>query len=126
MTDEQFEQYIREGIKALPLWVQQKLDNVAFLVADRPSKKQIEENDLEDEALLFGLYEGTPLTLRGDESILLPDTITLFKNVVFEIYDTEKDIRECIRNTVWHEVAHYLGRDEEWVEAEEIRRGKTL
>jgi predicted Zn-dependent protease with MMP-like domain len=122
--DDVFARYVEEGIDALPEWVRRELTNVAFLVEDEPSVRQREENGLGEEDTLFGLYEGVPLSERGNESPLLPDIITVFKKPILEEYKNEEDIRECVRNTIWHEVAHYFGHDEDWVEREERRRGK--
>ncbi len=126
MTDEQFKSLVEEGISALPPWVHDELTNVVFLVADVPNDRQRIENDLGAHDVLFGLYEGVPLTERGDESPLLPDIITVFKDSILSTYTTEEEIRACVHNTVWHEVAHYFGHDEAWVREEEIRRGKLL
>lgn len=126
MTDKQFEILVEHGIGTLPSWVQEKIENVAFIVADEPSEEQREENEVGDEETLFGLYEGVPLTLRGEAPVELPDRITIFKKPILETYDSEGDIRACVANTIWHEVAHYFGHDEEWVEEEEKKRGKLL
>lgn len=126
MTDEQFHSYVREGIDALPEWVKEKLQNVAFLVAERPSKAQRIAHELGHDETLFGLYEGVPLAERGNASTLMPDMITIFKEPILATYADEKDVRTCVMNTVWHEVAHYFGYGEEWVEEEEHKRGKLL
>jgi predicted Zn-dependent protease with MMP-like domain len=126
MTEAEFRQHVENGIKALPEWVQRDLTNVVFLVEDEPTARQRTENGLEDEETLFGLYEGVPLSERGNESPLLPDVITIFRKPILEAYEREEDIQACIHNTVWHEVAHYFGHDEEWVAKEEIRRGRIV
>lgn len=125
-TDKQFEIIIEEGIGSLPAWVQEKIVNVAFLVADEPSKEQREEHNLGEEDTLFGLYEGVPLTERGEVPPEMPDRITIFKKPILETYSDPVEIRTCVENTIWHEVAHYFGHDEEWVEEEEKKRGKLL
>ncbi len=124
MTDDAFSKLVESGINALPAWVQEKLVNVVFLVYDVPTQKQVVEHDLTSSDLLFGLYEGVPLSERGDDTPIFPDTITLFKNAILEAYTDPTDIRECVHNTIWHEVAHFLGHDEEWVALEEVKRGK--
>lgn len=126
MSEEQFESYVREGIEALPVWVREKLVNVMFLVRDVPSKRQRLENNLHASETLFGVYEGVPLSERGIDPPLLPDTITIFKQPIIAAYEEPEDVRTCIHNTIWHEVAHYFGHDEEWVAEEEMRRGKIL
>jgi predicted Zn-dependent protease with MMP-like domain len=125
MTDDEFRKHVDEGVKALPPWVQEELQNVLFLVEDESRGVETTESEPGEQEVLFGLYEGVPRSERGNESILLPDIITIFKNPILETYTAEHDIVACIHNTVWHEVAHYFGHGEEWVEEEEIRRGKT-
>ena len=126
MTDEDFEKLVALGIATLPEWVKEKIVNVAFLIEDEPTPTQRREHSLAHEESLFGLYEGVPQSERGDEAIILPDTITIFKKPILETYTREEDIRSCIENTIWHEVAHYFGYGEEWVVAEEQKRGKVL
>lgn len=125
ISREQFEAYIEEGIASLPDWVKEKLDNVAFLLEDAPEQEQYAELGLEENGLLFGLYEGVPLTERSvNDGVRFPDTITLFKDHICAAYEEPEDVRACVVNTIWHEVAHYFGHDEEWIEREERRRGK--
>lgn len=126
MTHEEFETLVNDGVAALPLWVREQVVNVAFLVKDEPSRAERKEHGLRSDETLFGLYNGVPLIERGDAAVLMPDTITIFKKPILETYDKPDDIRACIENTIWHEVAHYFGHDETWVEAEERRRGKEL
>ena len=55
---------------SLPAWVHDTLDNVEILIDDEPPSGQRN---------LLGLYEGIPLTVRGDNYTgVLPDKITLF------------------------------------------------
>lgn len=126
MTDHEFEKLVVEGIDTLPSWVHEKLVNVAFVIEDEPTAEQREEHNLHDGEVLFGLYEGVPLTDRSVEDFLMPDKITIFKNPILATYSRGEDIRICVHNTIWHEVAHYFGHDEDWVAKEEERRGKTL
>jgi predicted Zn-dependent protease with MMP-like domain len=94
-------------------------------VRKQPSKQQRKDHQLKKDDLLFGLYEGVPLPDRGVEAPLMPDIITIFQESILETYASEAEIKECINNTLWHEIAHYFGYDEPWVEREEARRGKT-
>ncbi len=126
MNRAQFETYVAEAIDALPDWVKGKLNNVAFLLSDAPTRTQREENDLGENDTLFGLYEGVPQSERGDTEVLIPDRITIFMEPILDVYKREGDVRECVKNTIWHEVAHHFGHGEEWVEEEELKRGKVL
>lgn len=127
MSDEDFLKLVDAGIDALREDVKQRMKNVAIVIADEPTQQQREENELEEGATLFGLYEGIPQTERGVEDFLsLPDKITIFKNPILEAYSNADDIAACVANTVWHEVAHHFGMEEDEVEAEEVKRGKVL
>lgn len=126
MTDEQFESLVDECVDELPQWVREKMINVAIVVRKHPSKAQRKEHALEPDETLFGLYEGVPLPERGVEAPLMPDIITIFQEPILEAYDSEADIKTCISNTLWHELAHYFGYDEPWVEREEKRRGREV
>ena len=126
MTDDEFELLIERGIKDIQPELRALMNNVAIVIADVPTEEQSATHKEEGgENALLGLYEGTPLPDRGVEGVLFPDKITIFKNTILAKYKTEEDIAECVSNTVWHEVAHHFGYDEEWIEAEETRRGKT-
>ena len=59
---------------------------------------------------LAGLYEGVPLTRRDSGyQMVLPDRITLFRSVLRNGAHSEGDVRERVRHTVIHEVAHFFG-----------------
>lgn len=127
MTDEEFLQLVDAGIDALRADVKERMKNVAIVIADEPSEDQRRENNIGPDDVLFGLYEGIPQTERGVEDFFsLPDKITIFKNAVLTTYSDPSDIATCVANTVWHEVAHHFGMDEDEVEEEEIKRGKLL
>ncbi len=114
------------GVAALGERVHERLKNVAIVVKDYPSREQREDMGIAPDEVLFGLYEGVPQTERGIDAPLLPDVITVFKEPILAAYSDPHDIAICVANTVWHEVAHHFGRDEEWVAEEERRRGKEL
>lgn len=126
MSDEEFERAVESGINELPEWVIHKFENLVFFVKDDVSQAQRKENELNEDDTLFGLYEGVPLSERGNTRPSIPDTITIFKNPILSACNGEVEIRRCISNTLWHEVAHYFGHDEEWVRTEEKRRGKSM
>lgn len=114
MTREEFEQLVEEEFeKAIPEKFRGKIKNVAFLVEDNHPE-------------LLGLYNGIPMPMRGDwygMGATLPDTITLFqKPIENEASQHDEPIRKVIRETIWHEVAHHFGMDEEEVQNREDGR----
>jgi predicted Zn-dependent protease with MMP-like domain len=120
MSDEEFERLVAEGVLAIPERFRARLDNVAILIADRPTKDQLSGSGNEEGEELLGLYEGVPLTERGVEYASLPDRITIFKEATLAEAEGDPDrVRAVVRETVWHEVAHYFGYDDDAVEARE-------
>lgn len=127
MSDDEFLQLVDAGVAALGPVVHERMQNVAVVIADVPTAEQLGAQGLSPDEPLFGLYEGVPLTERGlVDDLLLPDKITIFKEPILAAYSDPADIATCVANTVWHEVAHHFGMEEDEVEAEEIRRGKLL
>jgi predicted Zn-dependent protease with MMP-like domain len=102
----------------LPDEFRDQLRNVEIVVQKRPSKRQLREMELdEDDEVLYGLYEGIPLPDRSAfDPPLLPDKITLFFEPLVEDFPDPDDLREQIRLTVIHEIAHYFGMDDEEIE----------
>jgi len=123
-----FKQIVSEGIAVIPLKFLKKLSNVAIVIEKRPTPAQAKILHLRQGLILFGLYEGVPQTRRGPGySGVLPDKITIFQESIEAVGRDEKDIKKIVRNTVWHEVAHYFGMDEVKVrEAEARRRERSL
>lgn len=111
VSNEEFEKIVGDGIDAIPELYQKHLDNVAFIVEDEPSSVQMKQLGLHCDSLLFGLYEGTPLPGRNGTTKLLPDKITIFKKPLEYISRDIAELREQVRHTIWHEVAHYYGLD---------------
>lgn len=115
MDREKFEELVRQGIEAIPQRFLKKLDNVDIVIEDEPTEEQMRELKLGKGAKLFGLYQGVPQTKRGHYSWVLPDKITIFKKPIEEVTLSEKEIREKVKETVWHEIAHHFGLNEERV-----------
>jgi predicted Zn-dependent protease with MMP-like domain len=109
IQDEEFDKLIGEGIDAIPEIYKKHLQNVAFIIEDDPSSEQRIKLNLYPNETLFGLYEGVPLPQRGGATKLLPDKITIFKNPAIAVSSSIEELREHIRHTIWHEVAHYYG-----------------
>jgi predicted Zn-dependent protease with MMP-like domain len=105
-------------IDRLPREFRDQLRNVEFVVEDRPSRDLLLSEELDPEAdTIYGLYQGIPLPERSSlDPPLLPDKITIFAEPLLEDFPDLDDLREEIRLTVLHEIAHYFGMDEEELE----------
>lgn len=111
LSDEQFQKLIDTALGELPKTHVDSLQNVAILFADEPSPEQREKLKLLPYQSLYGLYEGVPLAFRQGQTHLLPDKITLFKLPIVASARTEAELKEQIKHTLWHEIAHYYGLD---------------
>jgi predicted Zn-dependent protease with MMP-like domain len=110
LSDEEFDGLITRAMDELPQKYIEGLDNVAIVYADEPTEEQKVKMKLDNQHLLLGLYEGIPLTQRGNNyTFVLPDKITLFKNQILATVRDEAELFERIKRTLWHEIAHYYG-----------------
>jgi len=126
MDHKEFEKIVKEGIKAIPKRFLEKLDNIDIVIEDEPNSWQLRKLKTRKGFLIFGLYEGVPKTKRGSYGMVLPDKITIFKKPIEKIAQTEKEIREIVKNTIWHEIAHHFGFSEEEVRRAESKKRRTV
>jgi len=122
MTEEKFEKLVKKGIKAIPKRFLEKLDNVDICIEEEPTPYQLRKLKTKKGFLIFGLYEGIPKTKRQVYSQVLPDKITIFRKPIERIARSENQIKEIVKNTVWHEIAHHFGMNEKEVRTAEKRR----
>jgi predicted Zn-dependent protease with MMP-like domain len=110
LSDEEFDRLISKAMDELPQKYIEGLENVAIVQADDPTEEQKIKMKLDNQHLLLGLYEGIPLTQRGNNyTFVLPDKITLFKHAILAVSHDESSLFEQIKRTLWHEIAHYYG-----------------
>lgn len=111
VSDEEFQRLIDQALTELPGEHVKNIENIAILYEDRPTAEQREKLQLRHDQTLLGLYEGTPLPQRQGMTRLLPDKITLFKEPLSYQAGTLDGLKEEIKHTLWHEIAHYYGLD---------------
>lgn len=100
-----FEALVIDELDQLPDDMVDGLENVVFVVEDRP-----EDGTLD----LLGLYDGLALTERTQYGMgELPDRIVLFREPHLVQCDTETELRDEIHTTLVHEIAHFYGLDDE-------------
>ena len=117
MERKQFEHLVNEAIRELPQEFREKLQNVAIIVEDYPSEELLERMEVPEDETLFGLYEGVPLPERGYfDRPLFPDRVFLFQGAIEDACDSEEEIREEIKITLVHEIAHFFGMDDDYLE----------
>ena len=106
MSEQEFEDAVADGLDLLPEELARVMSNVVVLVEAEPPPG---EDDL------LGLYEGTPLTERGDwwAAGSLPDRITVFRGPTLRACGSRDEVVEEVAVTVVHEVAHHFGIDDD-------------
>ncbi len=104
-------------MQQLPPALSDRIDNVAVRIENHPTPAQLRRWDVPLGMMLLGFYEGVPLTDRtADYGLVPPDVIYVFQKAIEEICSTEDEIREQLRRTVWHEIAHHFGIDDDRLE----------
>lgn len=108
LNEEEFDAAVQDALMRLPRRMQRHIDNVVVFVAEEYEPEPWEDAGTE----LLGLYEGIPLTERGDEPWAMPDQITIFRGPLERRCSTRGELVEQITVTVVHEVAHFFGIDD--------------
>ncbi|MGB9592835.1 MAG: metallopeptidase family protein [Anaerolineae bacterium] len=110
MSPDTFDELVVQALESLPDEIREKLDNVAIMVEDYPTRAQLRAGGVGRGMLLFGLYEGVPLTGRtSGYNMVMPDRITLFRETILMACRSLDEVRQTIAHTVLHEIAHHFG-----------------
>ncbi len=100
-----FEELVINELDQLPDDMVEGLENVVFVVEDRP-----EDGSLD----LLGLYDGLALTDRTQYGMgELPDRIVVYREPHLAQCENEQELRDEIHTTLVHEIAHFYGIDDE-------------
>jgi predicted Zn-dependent protease with MMP-like domain len=112
-----FSELLDNAIRELPEEFRKKLENVAIIVEDYPSEELLERMEVPEGDTLFGLYEGVPLTERGHFDVpLMPDRIFIFQKEIEDACDSPEEIKDELKITLVHEIAHFFGLDDDYLE----------
>jgi predicted Zn-dependent protease with MMP-like domain len=102
-----FEQLVVEALDSLPEDIAAAMLNVEMVLEDEPPPSW------GGGGTLLGLYHGIPLTDRQHYTNAMPDKITIFRGPITRLARTPDRIREQVRRTVIHEIAHHFGIDDD-------------
>ena len=104
MSAQRFDELVSDALDLIPPELAAAIDNVVVLV----------ENRHPEEPELLGLYEGIALTERDTTYAgALPDTITIYRDALLDICDSDGDVVEEVAITVIHEIAHHFGIEDQ-------------
>jgi predicted Zn-dependent protease with MMP-like domain len=104
MAADEFERLVIDELDALPDDMVDGIENVAFLVEDRPADGSLS---------LLGEYDGIALTRRDRYGFgEMPDRIIVYREPLLSICSNESELRDQVHVTLVHEIAHYFGIDD--------------
>jgi len=114
MDSAEFEKLVAEALDSLPENIRKKMDNVEVVVEQGSPRGPY-----------LGLYQGVPKTAYGRGfGMVLPDKITIFQAPLERAAGSREELKEVVKNVVWHEVAHHFGFSEKGVRELEAKRRK--
>jgi len=98
-----FEDLVADALDAIPAEFQARLSNLGVVIEDGVGTGDT-----------LGLYHGIPQTERGgDYTGVLPDVITIYRRPIEARCGSEQELAREVRITVWHEIAHHFGIDDD-------------
>lgn len=103
MSLPRFEELVSDALDQVPSEFADAMDNVVVLV----------EEYNEESPDILGLYHGIALPDRNsDYGGVLPDRISIYREPILAVCDTEDDVIDEVAVTVVHEIAHHFGIDD--------------
>ena len=119
-TRRRFDDLLEQVLAELPPLVHELIDKVPLHVEDYPSADVMARTGARRRDQLCGLFTGIPITDRSiQHSGTLPDVVTIYREGILtaarDAYGRVRPerLREEIRITILHELAHYHGLDEQ-------------
>jgi len=117
LTPEGFEAVVAEAARELPPEFRRALDDLAVVIDPMPTAEIVGAPGSGHPPDILGLFVGAPLGLRASsDPSELPPTIYFFQRNLERASRTRRELREEIRTTLYHELGHALGFDEEGVD----------
>lgn len=119
-TRERFDSLFDEVLGEMPPLVHELIERVPLHLEDYPSHEVMARTGVRHREQLCGLYTGIPLTEKSIEhSATLPDVVTLYREGILASARNaggrigKEGLREQMRITLLHELAHHHGLDED-------------
>jgi len=105
MSELKFEQLVDQAVELIPAELGSLVQNCVL---------DIEPRAPGPDGDLLGVYDGIPLSERDSwYSGVLPDRIVIYRDAILDLCADEAEVVEQVRITVWHEVAHHFGIDDD-------------
>lgn len=118
-----FDDQVDWVLKRLPDQVTRLMEDVPLCVEDLPSRKIMGEMGISHPSELCGCFVGYSIENRNSQSHTTPTMIMIYRLGITEKAfeeagkDDIEELRRQIRITILHEYAHYIGMDEDELDA---------
>jgi predicted Zn-dependent protease with MMP-like domain len=110
----QFDALVESALRKIPRRFRDALENVEIVVEDWPDPALMEEVTGDPDGLVYGLFTGKPITdRRFDDFGDLPSIIYLYRRPLEEDFPDPQELAREVEITLVHEIAHFMGLDEE-------------
>lgn len=107
---------VEEALERIPAPFRQAMHNVAILIEDWPDPEVVEEITGDKNELIYGLFSGVSLLEQHvEDSGDLPPMIEIYQRPLEEDFPVREQLIEEIEITLVHEIAHFMGLDEDQV-----------
>ena len=114
----EFESLVEKVLEQIPIPFRQAMRNVAILVEEWPDPVVVESITGCRDELIYGLFSGTPLSEQHiEDSGVFPPVIAIYQGPLVEDFPELNQLIAEIEITLVHEIAHFMGLDEEVVRA---------
>ena len=101
----EFERLVVDELDLLPDDMVDGLENVIFVVEDRPENGTLDT---------LGLYDGVALTERDQYGFgEMPDRIILYREPLLAACENLDELRHEVHVTLVHEIGHFYGIDDD-------------
>jgi predicted Zn-dependent protease with MMP-like domain len=89
------------------------VEKIPVLIDPMPSRALVGNDPEHTPPDTLGLFSGSSLAERSEGDFELPPTIHVFQRNVERSCSDRKELVEQLRITLYHELGHYFGFDEE-------------
>lgn len=114
-----FDRMVRRAIAKLPPHVHAAIENLSIGVKDHPGPDEQLPGERPLSLQLLGVFQGSSIREQTTEdpwTTATPGVILVFQKNLERMCATREELDEQVTITVFHEVAHYLGMDEDEVD----------
>lgn len=106
MSEEEFEATVARALDEIPERFVKSMENLVFLIEDRAEPAQGPPD-------ILGLYEGFAQTDGDFGPFAEPNRIFIFRDAILEMCESVEEVEDEVLITVFHEVAHHFGIEDD-------------